>query len=120
MLVLFLISVFVISVQLYVIYNLYNKYEKLENEYQSISNKSEEDSLFIFSIRNRIMSQRSYLKQLDRKGAFESDDEIGYFFKELKKIVNDISLYFDAEIEETNDLENNQIQSIEIGRIDGN
>jgi hypothetical protein len=46
------------------------------------------------------MSQRSYLKQLDRRGAFESDDEIGFFFKELKKIVDDISKNFEMEEEE--------------------
>ena len=64
-----------------------------------------ENQEFILAIRNRVMSQRSYLKQLDRHGSFESDDEVGYFFKELKKIINDISLYLedDVEIEEEND-----------------
>jgi hypothetical protein len=37
---------------------------------------------------------------LDRKGAFESDDETGYFFKELKKIINDIALYLELESEQ--------------------
>jgi hypothetical protein len=37
---------------------------------------------------------------LDRRGAFESDDEIGFFFKELKKIVDDISKNFEMEEEE--------------------
>lgn len=82
----------------YVIYNLYAKYSRLE----SIAMENQE---FILAIRNRVMSQRSYLKQLDRRGSFESDDEVGYFFKELKKIINDISLYLedDVQIEEEDD-----------------
>ncbi len=78
---------------LYVIYNLYSKYAKLEVIAQ-------ENVDFIMSMRNRVLSQQSYLKQLDRKGAFESDDETGYFFKELKKIINDIAVYLDVEQEQ--------------------
>jgi hypothetical protein len=77
----------------YVIYNLYKKYSQLESIAQ-------ENVDFIMSMRNRVLSQQSYLKQLDRKGAFESDDETGYFFKELKKIINDIAVYLDVEQEQ--------------------
>lgn len=77
----------------YVIYNMYNKYAELERVAQ-------ENVDFILSIRSRVLSQQSYLKQLDRKGAFESDDEIGYFFKELKKIINDIAFYLEIEPED--------------------
>ena len=77
----------------YVIYNLYTKYAQLESIAQ-------ENVDFIMSMRNRVLSQQSYLKQLDRKGAFESDDETGYFFKELKKIINDIAVYLDVEQEQ--------------------
>jgi hypothetical protein len=79
----------------YVIYNLYNKYSRLETIAQ-------ENLDFIMSMRNRVLSQQSYLKQLDRKGAFESDDETGYFFKELKKIINDIANYLELESEQDN------------------
>ena len=56
-------------------------------------------------IREKSLQTEIQLKELDIKGAFESDDEVGYFFKELKKIINDISLYLedDVEIEEEND-----------------
>lgn len=76
----------------YVSYNLYKKYDALEKIAQ-------ENIDFILSVRSRVLSQQSYLKQLDRKGAFESDDEVGYFFKELKKIINDISIYLEVENE---------------------
>lgn len=77
---------------LYVVYNLNKKYSELE----SIAMENQE---FIISIRNRVLSQRSYLRQLDRIGSFESDDEVGIFFKELKKIITDISVYLELEEE---------------------
>lgn len=82
----------------YVIYNLYNKYNALEVV-------AKENVDFIMSMRTRVLSQQSYLKQLDRKGAFESDDEIGYFFKELKKMINDIAFYLDVEQEDQDESE---------------
>ena len=72
----------------YVIYNLNKKYTELEE----IALENQE---FVLSLRNRVQSHRSVLKQLDRIGSFEADDETGYFFKELKKIINDINYYFD-------------------------
>lgn len=89
--------------------NLYKKYSKLEQIAQ-------ENQDFILAIRNRVMSQRSYLKQIDKKGAFESDDEVGYFFKELKKIINDISLYFEDE-EIVDDEKDDEPRSIITSRL---
>jgi hypothetical protein len=53
-----------------------------------------ENEKFLTELRNRIRSQQSYLRQLDRIGSFEADDETGYFFKEMKDIMNDIAVYF--------------------------
>lgn len=82
-----------LTISIFVNYNLYRKYDKLEQ----ISIENEQ---FILAIRNRVLSQRSYLQQLDRRGSFESDDEVGVFFKELKKIINDIAVYLDMDSEE--------------------
>lgn len=96
MITILLIVILLLMASLYANYNLYTKYDNLEK----IAAQNEE---FIIAIRNRIMSQQSYLRQLDRKGAFESDDEVGYFFKELKKIVNDISINLDIELPDSMD-----------------
>lgn len=73
---------------------MYKKYDSLEKVAQ-------ENVEFILAIRARVLSQQSYLRQLDRIGSFESDDEVGIFFKELKKIINDISTYLEINQEES-------------------
>lgn len=79
---------------IYVNINLTKKFEKLEAMAEDSVDALLENERLLTSLKNRLLSQQSYLRQLDRIGAFEADDETGYFFKELKSIVNDISLYF--------------------------
>jgi competence protein ComGC len=93
-----LITIMILSVLLvasiYVNINLYKKFDKLEEMAQESVDTLLENEKFLTQLKNRIMSQQSYLRQLDRIGSFESDDETGYFFKEMKDIVNDIAVYF--------------------------
>ena len=42
------------------------------------------------------------LKKIDEKGSFESDDEIGFFFKEVKEIQNVLNEFQVKEIQEKN------------------
>ena len=92
------ITIVILSILLvasiYVNVNLTRKFEKLEEMAENSVDTLLENEKFLTSLKNRLLSQQSYLRQLDRIGAFEADDETGYFFKELKSIVNDISLYF--------------------------
>lgn len=93
-----LISIIVLSVLLlssiYVNINLYKKFDKLEEMAENSVDTLLENEKFLTELKNRVLSQQSYLRQLDRIGAFESDDETGYFFKEMKDIINDIAVYF--------------------------
>ena len=41
---------------------------------------------FISRLMDTINKSDAKLKQIDHKGSFESDDEIGFFFKEVKNI----------------------------------
>lgn len=81
-------------VSIYVNINLTKKFEKLEAMAEESVDALLENEKLLTTLKNRLLSQQSYLRQLDRIGAFEADDETGYFFKELKSIVNDISTYF--------------------------
>jgi hypothetical protein len=71
----------------YVIYNLLKKVEQYEED---IQNKDE----FLKSVKN--LSDQSYkkLKELDSLEAFESDDETGHFFSNLKNIIITLDAYF--------------------------
>ncbi len=85
---------------IYVNINLTKKYEKIEEMAQESVDTLIENERFLTSLKNRLLSQQSYLKNLDRIGAFEADDETGYFFKELKSVVNDISSHFGENLED--------------------
>tara|TARA_Y100000296_G_C5084788_1_gene211842 strand:+ start:261 stop:476 length:216 start_codon:yes stop_codon:yes gene_type:complete len=61
-----------VTSSLFIIINLTKKNEKLED---FISKQSE-----------AIQACDIRLKQLDNKGSFYADDEIGFFFKEVQKI----------------------------------
>ncbi len=83
-----------LGISIFVNVNLTRKFEQLEQMAEESVDALLENEKFLTELRNRIRSQRSYLKQLDRIGSFEADDETGYFFKEMKDIVNDIAVYF--------------------------
>ena len=92
------ITIVVISILLiisiYVNINLLRKFDKLDEITQESVDSLLENEKFLTELKNRLLSQQSYLRNLDRIGAFEADDETGYFFKELKSVINDISVYF--------------------------
>jgi hypothetical protein len=71
-----------------VIINLLLKIEKLEDV------TSESDS-FYNELRAVISLSSSKLQEIDEKGAFRSDDEIGWFFTSLLEIQSDIEKYLD-------------------------
>jgi uncharacterized protein HemX len=83
-----------LAVSIYVNINLTKKFEKLDEMAQDSIDTLLENEKFLTELRNRIRSQQSYLRQLDRIGSFEADDETGYFFKEMKDIMNEIAVYF--------------------------
>ena len=85
---------FLFIASVYVNINLYQKFDKLDEMTQESFDTLLENERFLNELKNRVLSQQSYLRQLDRIGAFEADDETGYFFKEMKDIVNDIAVYF--------------------------
>ena len=65
---------------LYVIYNLLRKYEQGEEYIENLETWFNQFSKTIIKMNQQI-------KKIDHKGSFEADDEVGYFFKELKKII---------------------------------
>ena len=70
----------------YTTFNLLRKNEKAEDII--ISQKT-----FIDKIDEHISFSSDRLNQIDQKGSFKSDDEIGWFFNEIKIIQNDLSQF---------------------------
>lgn len=70
----------------YTTFNLLRKNEKAEDII--ISQKT-----FIDKIDEHISFSNDRLKEIDQRGTFKSDDEIGWFFNEIKIIQNDLSQF---------------------------
>ena len=60
------------------------------NEYENI----------ILNISNTIETIKIQLKTIDDKGTFESDDEVGFFFSEIKQLGQDLENLFETEVED--------------------
>ena len=54
----------------------------------------------ILNISNTIESIKLQLKTIDDKGTFESDDEVGFFFTEIKQLGKELESFFETEVEE--------------------
>ena len=54
----------------------------------------------ILNISNTIESIKLQLKTIDDKGTFESDDEVGFFFTEIKQLWKEVESLFETEVEE--------------------
>ena len=67
-------------------FNLLRKVESLE-DYVVDCNE------FVTKLRDQISSSTDRLKQIDQKGTFEGDDEIGWFFNEVKIIQNELDKF---------------------------
>jgi predicted Holliday junction resolvase-like endonuclease len=70
----------------YIIYNLMIKVEKLENV-----NETQEN--YILEFYQLVKYSEDRIKEIDSKQLFQSDDEVGFFFTNLKNIQELISEY---------------------------
>lgn len=89
LLVIFLIAL-IISILVNV--NLLFKVEKLEVDNDEMGTYIPQLEKWIKLCSQKINASYSQIKNIDRKGAFESDDEVGFIFKELKTIIAELAL----------------------------
>jgi hypothetical protein len=68
----------------YISYNLFRKVEKLEKIVDS------QDS-YIRRFSNTVNYTKQQLDNIDNKGTFESDDEIGWFFESVKTLQRELN-----------------------------
>jgi hypothetical protein len=88
------LSILLVS-SIYANINLLKNIEVLE---EFVENQAEEMN----RLRVIVIDMRNELKSIDKRGSFESDDEVGFFFKQLKSIIERINNFFDTNYKEQN------------------
>jgi hypothetical protein len=68
--------------------------ETLEDNIDELVKNITDYDAFYEDLKRRVNESNSRLKQIDRLGSFEADDETGIIFKELKDIVNELNERF--------------------------
>ena len=90
----------IIIILLYIIFNLYRKNKKLEELTNKISQHMQRVSeVIIFSDKK--------LKEVDERGSFKSDDEVGFFFICLQGIQSVLNQFI-IDINGTTSIDKNQ------------
>jgi uncharacterized membrane protein YraQ (UPF0718 family) len=82
----FNIGLIIFGVIGYVIWNLLKKTEKLENQI-TVQEK------YILEFYDLVKQSEMKIKEIDNKQLFQSDDEVGFFFTNLKTIQEALSDY---------------------------
>ena len=70
----------------YIIRNLMVKVEKYEDV-------TLDQTQYLQSISNIIGESKKHLQNLDERGVFQSDDEVGEFFKQMKAVQEELDKY---------------------------
>ena len=78
-----LLSVIILTLS-YVVFNLTRKVERLES--------------WIEDYAQRILDTKQVLEEIDAKGSFQSDDEIGVVFTSIKEAVDEINEITEQEL----------------------
>ena len=66
---------------------LMKRVESMEDYVAEVEKSNDEYFKFFSQLKTRVTDSYSHLKNIERLGSFESDDETGYIYKELKKII---------------------------------
>jgi len=80
----------------YVIYNLFRKVEVLET-------LAEQHSDYLVRLNDMVEVSTKRLKEIDDKGAFSSDDEIGWFFTYVDQVQSLLKQYVTENVIDLND-----------------
>ena len=70
----------------YINYNLLRQVEQYEDITQ-------DQTGYLQRISNTIRDSQKYLTDLDEKGVFQGDDEVGYFFNNMKEVQKELNTY---------------------------
>ena len=75
----------------FICFNLLRKIEALEDVISELEKNNEEYELLFTDMKQTLNNSASRMRHIDRLGSFESDDETGYVFKELKNMIDQLN-----------------------------
>ncbi len=81
-------------VSVFVNINQLRKQEAQTDYISELESSNTEYYTFFQKLKTQIGESNSKLKQVDRLGSFEADDETGFAFKELRNIYDDLNKGF--------------------------
>ena len=71
---------------IYILRNLLIKVEKYEDVVQ-------DQAQYLQNVSDTVRESKQHLQTLDEKGVFQSDDEVGEFFNQMKEVQNELDRY---------------------------
>jgi hypothetical protein len=85
--IIFAILLSTICILLYFVFNLYSKLDALYKQIDLASDVEQRSVLLVQSLVVKYSQILNRLKRVDRRGSFESDDEVGFVFKTIKETI---------------------------------
>jgi hypothetical protein len=83
-----------LAISIFVNVNQLRKQENQSEYIDELENSNTEYYTFYQKLKTQVGESNSKLKQIDRLGSFEADDETGFAFRELREIYDDLNRGF--------------------------
>jgi hypothetical protein len=87
----YIILVILLGISIFVNVNLLNKLERREDDEDEAMEYIKQLETWIQNFQQDITKAYNNMKQIDSRGSFEADDEVGTTFKMLKGIIDEIN-----------------------------
>ncbi len=84
----------ILTASILINFNQMRKQEALEEYIEELENSNTEYYQFFTTLKSRMNESNSKLKQIDRLGSFQADDETGFIFTELRDIIDELNKGF--------------------------
>ena len=83
--------ILVLAASLYGNYNLVRQNEQFEESQKAYENLIELYNNKLITIREKALQTEIKLKDIDIRGSFEADDEVGFIFKDIRAISTELT-----------------------------
>ena len=84
----------VLGISIFLNINQLRKQEEQEDYINDLENSNTEHYNFFQQFKTRVGEVNSRIRQVDRIGSFEADDETGFIFKEIQDIIDELNKGF--------------------------